>query len=241
MRVLVTRPEAEARALAAQIAARGLQADLAPMLTLHPLKAAPDLSGISALLFTSANGVRAFAAATPRRDLPVYAVGEATARVARDLGFPDVQAAGGDVEKLAALVMQTRQPASGALYHAAGDTLAGDLKAMLEAAGFTVRRETLYRAEPAAALPADLAACFASGGYRAALFFSPRSAAVFVRLAEAAGIVPGAAETAALCLSANVAAALAPLPWRQLSVAAAPAEAAMLALLDEAARGEERR
>ena len=49
-----------------------------------------DLSGVQAILLTSANGARALAAAAPdaaARRLPVLAVGCATARAARDAGF----------------------------------------------------------------------------------------------------------------------------------------------------------
>ena len=50
-----------------------------------------DLDGVQALIATSANGVRAFAARDPRRSLPVCAVGDATARAASDAGFADVE------------------------------------------------------------------------------------------------------------------------------------------------------
>jgi uroporphyrinogen-III synthase len=77
-----------------------------------------------------------------------------------------------------------------------------------------------------------VAADFAAGQYDAALFFSPRTAAVFVTLARQAGIGDGAAACTALALSANVAAVLAPLGWAEIRVAATPREDDMLALLD---------
>src|SRR5258708_37900290 len=83
--------------------------------------------GVQALLFTSANGARAGAAATARRDIPVFAVGDATAATARKLGFAEVASAGGAVDDLAALVEGRLDPAHGTLLHAAGSALAGDL------------------------------------------------------------------------------------------------------------------
>ena len=50
----------------------------------------PFLDGVQAVLFTSANGVRAFAAATTRRGFRAFAVGDATAAAARAAGFADV-------------------------------------------------------------------------------------------------------------------------------------------------------
>lgn len=234
MRALITRPEQEAENLHRKLQARGIQADCAPLLAIDIYRdVALPLQDVTAVLFTSINGARAFCANSPRRDLAVYAVGEATATAARAEGFSVVEAAGGDVEKLAALVRQRHRPADGALLHAAGATLAGDLQAMLQADGYDVRRVTLYAAKPAVALPAAVAADFAAGRYGAALFFSPRTAAVFVTLAQQAGIGSGAAACTALALSANVAAMLAPLGWAEIRIAATPREDDMLALLDE--------
>ena len=233
---LITRPDAEAAALKQRLAERGIASDAAPMLDIR-LHRLPDrqmreaLAGVTALLFTSANGVRAFCANSDRRDLAVFAVGEASAEAAAAAGFTEITAAGGDVQSLAEVVQDEHPPRKGALLHAAGTTLAGDLQAMLQRNGHDVRRVTLYAAEPAGTLPGPVAARFGAGGYDAALFFSPRTAATFVSLSRASGITAGAAACAALCLSANVAAALEALPWRDVRVAARPREAELLALL----------
>src|SRR5258708_27828261 len=78
MKAIVTRPRDDAAALVGALADRGVAALLAPMLTILPVPQATRhlaerLAGAQAVLFTSANGVRAFAAASPRRELPVLA------------------------------------------------------------------------------------------------------------------------------------------------------------------------
>ncbi len=232
-RLLLTRPEADAAALAEKLRARGHTADIAPLLHIRFLDAAlPPLDGISGLLITSANGLRAFAAASPRRDLTVYAVGEASARAARAAGFSDVHAAGGDLHSLASLVPRLRKPTDGALLHAAGENLAGDLVGLLREAGFDARGIALYRAETADKLPPAVAASLRAGEYRAVLFFSPRTAATFVRLATESGAAQAVSGAQAFCLSANVAERIAMLPWRGICVAAEPSEAALLAAMD---------
>lgn len=113
-RILVTRPRDDAEALAAELDQRGFPVMIQPMLEIRMLEGPPlDLDGVQALLFTSANGVRATAARTKARDLPALAVGDATARAARDEGFIQVESAHGDVESLARLVRpgSTRPPA----------------------------------------------------------------------------------------------------------------------------------
>ncbi len=230
--LLLTRPAADAARLRQDLLRLGFTADCAPMLEIRPLPVADlALDGITGLLITSANGLRALVAVTKRRDLPVYAVGEASARAARQAGFQAVQAAGGDVQSLANLVRRQLAPAAGALLHAAGETLAGDLQAMLRQDGFEVRRETLYRAEMIKELPEDVAQSLARGAYQGVLFFSPRTAAGFATLAQ--GRFAPEASMAAFCLSAAVAERVAGLPWRRLCIAAEPSEAALLAVLEE--------
>lgn len=232
MQLLITRPEAESQALRQQLVARGHSVDVAPLLAIRKRHDVDlPLDGVTALLFTSANGLRAFCDATPRRDFTVYAVGPASALAARAAGFAQVEAAGGNVELLAALVRDRHRAASGALLHAAGSARAGDLQAMLQRDGYDVRRSVLYDAETAIALPADVAATFGRGGYEGVLFFSPRTAATFVTLTQEAGISAGAAQSTAFCLSAAVAAAVQALGWRRIGVAATPSEDDLLALL----------
>jgi uroporphyrinogen-III synthase len=239
VKALVTRPREDAAELAAALQARGIEAVLEPLLVIRFAEdgaavLAPLLAGAQAVLFTSANGVRAFAAASPRRDLAAFAVGDATARAARELGFAAVESAGGDVADLAALVQRRLEPAAGALVHAAAKDVAGDLAAALAAAGFELRRAVLYEALPAERLSDATAALLAKGEIALALFFSPRTAALFVSLAAAAGLEGACRAIAAVALSPAVASRLEPLAWRAVLVAATPTLESLLAAADRA-------
>ncbi|HLI19743.1 MAG TPA: uroporphyrinogen-III synthase [Stellaceae bacterium] len=244
MKVLVTRAEGDAESLAARLAERGHDSAIESLMTIRFRTdgvpgLAPFLDGVQAALFTSANGVRAFAAATPRRDFRAFAVGDATAAAARAAGFADVVSAGGTVEDLARLAIARLKPKAGALLHPAGSVTAGDLQGLLEAAGFTLRRAVLYEAVPSEALSAATRAALQRREIDAALFFSPRNAATFVRLT--AGLEESAKHMIAVALSAAVAEKLAALPWRRIAVAAAPNEASLLAALDSVAATEHSR
>lgn len=233
MRVLVTRPEDDAAPLVAALARRGIAAVVAPLLTIVPRAgAALDPAGAQAILVTSANGARALGRLTARRDLPVLAVGAASAEAARGAGFPDVRAAGGDVATLARLAAATLDPRGGALVHVAAGALAGDLAGDLARAGFRVERVVAYDARPATALPEAARGALAEGRIDAVLLFSPRTAAAFVDLAAKAGLAPALARVDAVCLSAAVAVRAATVAWRAVRVAARPDTEALLAALD---------
>ena len=130
------------------------------------------------------------------------------------------------------LVKARVDPAAGILLHAAAAKLAGDLGGGLAASGYAVRREILYEARQAGALSEPLLAELRADGLDLALFFSPRTAATFARLATAAGIGPHCRRVTAFALSPAVAGELAALPWATVTTAAAPTQAALLAALD---------
>ena len=105
-RVLLTRARAQAEAFAKQLWAEScLEPIISPMQEMRDLTVTFDLSGISALAFTSKNGVEAFARLSSAR-LPAYCVGEATAARATALGF-EATAAAGTADALRAILPKT--------------------------------------------------------------------------------------------------------------------------------------
>lgn len=233
IRALVTRPLPDAGRTAEALAARGVAVLVEPMLRIEFLPPpALDLAGVQALLFTSANGVRAFAAASPERGLPALAAGDATAREARAAGFHRVGSAAGDGEALARLAAARCEAPAGPLLHASGEAVAGNLAGALAAAGFRVRREVLYRARAAEAFSPALAGELAAGSLSLALFFSPRSAAVFAKLARRGGVEKSCCSVHACVLSEAVGRALEGVAWREVRVAGRPDHEAMMAEVD---------
>ena len=232
-RLLLTRPRPASIALAHRLKAHGVDALIEPMMTIRlDGTARLDLSGAQAILLTSANGARALAASSPgpeARRLPVLAVGPATAQEARDAGFASVSAAGGDVDALAALAAARLRPDAGRLLHVAGRVSTGDLVPLLSAAGFEAVRISLYDAVAARALSAPARRALEEQTLAGVALFSPRTARLFARLVRESGLEAAAGALTAFCLSQAVAAAAAPLSWRQVSVAAAPDVDALVA------------
>jgi uroporphyrinogen-III synthase len=235
MRLLVTRPLNEAQALARALEARGHEVVVDPALEIvSATEVAPDLADVQALLATSANGVRAFAALTARRDLRLLAVGKATAEAAKAAGFINILSADGDSVRLALLAAERLDPKKGTLLHIVGQDTAGDLKGLLEARGFTVRRHVLYVAQAARALAAETRARLSADTLDGVLFFSPRSARIFLGLVDAAQLAPRLQRLVAFCLSPTIAEAAKRLTWGDVRVAARPEEEALLAAIEAA-------
>jgi uroporphyrinogen-III synthase len=232
MRVLLTRPRDDSEALALLLRAQGHQVVVSPVLEIQFCDG-PDLSldGVRAILATSANGIRALARRTARRDVPVFAVGPQTAVAAQQVRFTQVKSADGDAVALANAVQSWAAPEAGALLYAAGQDRRSDLARILLDRGYTVDVAVVYQAieQPAPNLVA--VAALAANEIDAVMLFSPRSAAGFVRQVQSRGLGQDCAGMIALCISADVANALAPLTFRELRIAALPNQEGMLALL----------
>lgn len=230
-RILVTRPEDDGAALADSLARMGHEAVLEPLLAVRLRGEALDVAGAQALLFTSANGVRAAARLTPDRGLPALCVGDATARAAREAGFATVESAAGDVRTLAALVRRRAAPGAGPLLHVAGTVTAGDLAGDLAASGFQVRCAVVYEAVPAERFSEATHKALTAGRIDAVALFSPRTARTFARIVAEAGLSGAMQSIDLLCLSPAVAEALENLPRRKTLVAAEPTQTALLDLI----------
>jgi uroporphyrinogen-III synthase len=234
MRLLVTRPEPDASRQADKLRTMGHQSVLAPLLTIEIIPGvALHLDGAQALIVTSRNVLRAMAVRPEliaARDLPLYAVGDATARLAAEFGFRQIVTGPGTGEQLADLIARELDPGNGMLLHLAGGMLAFDLKSALEAKGYTVRQPVLYSAVPAKTLPPEALALLREGRLDGAIFMSPRTAAIFAGLVAAEGAVTQASRLRCYCLSQAVADALAPL-GAKVAVAPRPSEEELLALI----------
>ena len=235
LRALVTRPREESEAVAAALATRGIEPVIEPLMEVHyRAPAALDLRGVQAILCTSANGVRALARAAVERGVPLFAVGDATAARARSERFTAVESASGDVTDLARLAAARLRPQDGPLLHVAGNVVAGDLVGVLRERGFSIERCVLYEAVPVTALSPTTIDSLRGNSIDFALFFSPRTAAIFAELAVAAGVVDCCATMTALSISPAVDRALADLRWLDRRIAERPSQSALLEALDRA-------
>jgi uroporphyrinogen-III synthase len=232
MRILLTRSAEESERFAEILRARGHESILSPAIEIHLEDGAPlSLQGVQAILATSANGVRALARRTGRRDLPLFVVGPQTAEAAGRAGFTTVRHARGNSDILARKIPEWASPNGGALLYATGDAPAGVLPDALSSHGFRVEVLRLYMANERLSLTAPAAAALASDAVDAVMLFSPRTACVFVRHVLQAGLRENCGKVAALCISPGVAGVLAPISFADVRVAAQPNREGMLDLL----------
>ncbi len=189
----------------------------------------PEPSGFNGLVFTSANGVRAFQRRSDDRATPAWCVGPATAEAARRAGFGDIFQSSGDAVALAHFIAQR---ASGplSLIHIANRAATGQLKATLLSLGHHAEFAPLYEARPAETLTPAALQVLKSQAPVITLLHSQKGAKAFVDLI-------GDHSIAHICLVAISERCLTPfagLAYQQAHIAEHPDEEGLMAALREA-------
>jgi uroporphyrinogen-III synthase len=244
MAVLVTRPHPDDETTAAALRARGFEVLRAPMLRFEPVAFHDDTDArYGAVIVTSANalrGIEPHLKGSRLLKLPLFAVGEHSASVARGAGFEKVIPANGDAGRLRDLVLASVKSKelkkTSPLLYLAGADLARDLAGELGERGFTVITHTTYRMSPVSSLPREVSDAFAANRVQAVLHYSQRSARAFLDAVRAAGVEISALAIPQCCISTSVASVLRDAGATQVTVAASPDENALFEALDRALR-----
>ena len=184
-KIWITRPTEDSSHLFKTLTDKGYDAFVEPLLDITFNEVKIDTKNCQAIVFTSANGVRAYIYNKGTTDLPVYAVGDATAREAKKAGFKIIHISQGDVVFLSETIKEHAKPEEGALYHGAGSVIAKDLSALLSAHKYAVKRQALYEAVPTVAISRTVCTYLKNGSISGILLMSPRTADIFVRTMRA--------------------------------------------------------
>ena len=236
MLFLVTRPEPDGSKLKTMIESLGHEAIVEPLMEPEFLPGAiEDLNGVTALIATSRNGLRALALSPHLRDalgIPLFAVGRGTADEARRLGFERIAVGPGSVSGFAAGIAGTLDPADGLILHLAADVRAGDLAGELDQLGFRVLQPIVYRMKAAEALSESMREAIGDGDIEGVVLMSPRTARIYAGLIRHHRLTDAAAEVVHVCLSDAVARSLAPLGDVPVEVADGPSMGALMELIE---------
>lgn len=208
-RVVVLRPEPGASATAERARLRGLDAVTVPLFEIDSLPwEAPDARDFDGLLLTSANAARYGGEQLGKlHALPVYAVGEATAAVAREAGFTIGAVGSAGVDRLLASI-----PRQFKMLHLCGED----------------RRDPLNVSQPLVAIPVYRARAIEAPDLRGikgavALIHSPAAGRRFGELVRDRGSVSIAAISQAAAEAVGSG-------WESVEAATQPNDDALLAL-----------
>ncbi|WP_189494383.1 uroporphyrinogen-III synthase [Algimonas arctica] len=208
-KIWVTRTEPAATLSAEAWTKAGFYPIVAPLLSVEKLDSKSIIPDDATLIFTSANGVRHCGLIGDDRQ--VYCVGDATALMAKALGFTSVTSADGDWKKLTNIIAKTSDP----IVHISGSIVRGQIVDTLRAQGFDARREIVYQTRAVTSWPMDV------NQIDAVALYSPMAADILMALPPRY-----LGHLTAYCLSENIAA---PLSGMTIRIAHAPNERALIA------------
>jgi uroporphyrinogen-III synthase len=234
MRLLVTRPEPGASILAEELRELGHEPILQPLLEFRALNFDPaKLHAAEALIITSGNCLRALEdmrLSAHATDIPLYCVGEETARRAQAAGFKELLATADTAEQLAAKIIATGNR-NAALVHLTGEDQAFDLAGALSREGFRIKTVRVYNMKACREFAPAIDAMLKAGDIHGVILMSPRTAEIYVSLCQRHGVADCAKSPLYFCLSKNVAAKLASLQPNDVRVSRKPNRTALLELL----------
>lgn len=207
-KILVTRPLQDFERTANALELLGFEAVHVPMMRFEPLTfKAPKLRGYAALVFTSANGLRAIENSERYRQLPCYVVGETTKKMAVGRGFEVLAVGDGDVESLCDAIKNDylARGLETPLLHISGVHMAGKLAIRLAELSIASERLQAYEMVEIANIDAETLRVLEAEEIDGMLFYSARSAKIFIENMKKDGILQKISEIPAFCLSKNIA------------------------------------
>lgn len=229
MTILITRPQPDADRLAKILKKNGYMTLVDPLLKIEFIGEQITFEPGQAFLTTSLNGIRALAKLFSGRNILLYTVGQGSANEAQAMGFQNVKCACGNSKALVRKIRRDLSPLKGPLIYVCGDVVRGNMIETLANHGFEVKKKVIYRTEEAPKFAFKTLRALKTGKISAALFFSPRTAEIFVKLLFRSSLERVCETMTSLCLSQAVADTLKCLPWKAVKVAAAPSTQALLA------------
>jgi len=234
-KILITRPEIDAKETAQILRAKGYDVLCEPMIGITYQKKRLTLStdDYAGLIFTSRNGVRAFLENCDNRDLSVFTVGDKTLQDVQDSGFKNVQSASGTVDDLKILLSQNSSDKP--YLYVRGAEISQPLKGSVN--GVQVEEKILYHADIKEEFSNSLMRNLIGAEISDVLFYSKRTAEAFIDIVQKHEdknlLHTGLKASKALCLGRSMLEYVSVLPWQDIRCADHPDQDHLIALLDK--------
>lgn len=232
-KVIITRTQPGADALASHLQGLGYDAIAMPLLAVEATGAVCPIppATVRGIIITSAQALRFFDVGG-FADTPMYAVGDATAKAARDAGLKNVTNGGGDVATLAACVRAVNP--QGQWLHIGADEVAAGTDDALAGIGAPVARWAVYRTVPAPLDTDRLQAYLQGDAPFIATVHSPKGGAVLAEAVRVYGSHKTLHQMFLLCLSQAVLKSVTSVACGNMYVARTPDENALVDALRNA-------
>lgn len=219
--VLLTRPLEDALKLQKKLQDVGISSLVSPLLQIKscPLtasqKALLESPEVTCFALTSRHALGALRQRSTAWSGSLGVVGSGTEQACWEAGYHPHIVAENSAKSLATLLEQHLSPSTDFLVYLSGQEIRLDIAALLSQKGFRAQRLVVYEAHPAKAFTDQALEALQKGRLTDILFFSTRTAEIFVTLVTESNLEEALLAVTAHGVSEGVLQALTPLPWEE--------------------------
>ena len=220
MNILITRPLIDAEDLMSKLFSLGHKIIHLPTLKILPSNLKPmDSSLYNAFIFTSANAVRNLNLKNQDFNKLCFCVGSLTEKIARLRGYKNTVSAGGTVNALKNLIVNSNQINKNSfLAYFCGDNISYDLDLELKREGIKIDKIINYFSEKITHLNSENKKIVESHPPDIIFIYSTRSALSFVEIVKNYSLDPIMTGSKVMCISKKVADIFSTKKWRNVEI-----------------------
>ena len=220
MNILITRPLIDSEDLMGKLFSLGHKIIHIPTLKISSNKIESiNLNQYDALIFTSANAIRNLKVVSEEKNKLCFCVGSITEKIARQLGYNNTLSAGGTVNALKNLIINSNQiNEKSKLAYFCGDNITYDLDSELKREGLRINKIINYKSEKITDLNDKNKEIITNHSPDIIFVYSLRSAESFVEIVRNYSLYPLMTESKVMCISEKVAKVFKLDGWKKVEV-----------------------
>ena len=220
MNILITRPLIDSEDLMGKLFSLGHKIIHVPTLKISSVKKESiDISQYDALIFTSANAVRNLKVLNKDKNKLCFCVGSITEKIARQLGYQNTLSAGGTVNALKNLIINSEQiNEKSRLAYFCGDNVAYDLDLELKKEGLKINSIINYKSEKITDLNDQNKKIISSHSPDIIFVYSVRSGESFIEITRNHSLYPLMTGSKVMCISDKIASLFKSDGWKKVEV-----------------------
>ena len=220
MNILITRPLIDAEDLMGKLFSLGHKIIHLPTLRIIPIKIDPiDASKFNAFIFTSANAIRSLEVEKNDKNKLCFCVGSITEKIARQKGFNNTVSAGGTVNALKNLIINSSQiNEKSKIAYICGDNISFELDLELKREGISVKKIINYSSEKITDLNEENKKIIKSHPPDIIFIYSARSALSFIEIVKNYSLYHLMTGSKVMCISKKVADIFPKKDWKKIEI-----------------------
>ena len=220
MNILITRPLIDSEDLMGKLFSLGHKIIHIPTLKISPSKTeSVDLNEYDAIIFTSANAIRNLTVINEEKSKLCFCVGSITEKIARQSGYLNTLSAGGTVNALKNLIINSNQiNEKSRLVYFCGDNVAYDLDLELKREGLKISKIINYKSEKITDLNDQNKKIITSHSPDIIFVYSLRSGESFIEITRNNSLYPLMTGSKVMCISDKIASLFKSDGWKKVEV-----------------------